>query len=65
MQSIVKKSVLGLELVKDFEKFVDVTPSTMRAYKTGVRSFLRYVAENGVKSPTAETVLELNGLCKT
>ncbi|MBQ3646112.1 MAG: tyrosine-type recombinase/integrase [Synergistaceae bacterium] len=58
MQSLVKKSVLGLELVKDFEKFVDVTPSTMKSYKTGIRAFLRYVAENGVKSPTTETVLE-------
>ena len=57
MQSLVKKSVLSVELVRNFEKFVDVTPATMKAYKTGIRAFLRYVAENGVKSPTTETVL--------
>ena len=57
MQSIVKKSVLGLDLVRNFEKFVDVTPATMKAYKTGIRAFLKYIAENGVRTPTAETVL--------
>ena len=57
MQSIVKKEVLSVDLVKDFEKFVDVTPATMRAYKTGVRAFLRYIADCNIKSPTADTVL--------
>ena len=45
-------------LIDRFKRFVDVSPSSVRAYLSGVKAFMRYVSEKGIKQPTRETVIE-------
>ena len=45
------------ELLNRFVQFVDVSPTTMRSYISGVRVFLQYLSENNINTPTRNTVL--------
>ena len=51
------QSDLFQNLLKDFESFLDVAPLTVKSYKSGVKRFLAFMAENGIKNPTHETVI--------
>lgn len=45
------------ELLNRFVQYVDVSPATMRSYVSGVRVFLQYLSDNGINTPTRETIL--------
>ena len=51
------QSDLFQNLLKDFESFLDVAPLTVKSYKSGVKRFLAFMAEAGIKNPTHETVI--------
>lgn len=40
-----------------FIQYIDVSPLSVRSYISGVRKFLSYLSEEGIKTPTRETVL--------
>lgn len=44
-------------IVNRFTQFVDVSQATTRSYMYGIKSFIRYISDNGIKTPTRETVL--------
>lgn len=44
------------DLFSQFIAFIDATPNTVRTYSTSLRQFFKYLAENSVQSPTAQTV---------
>jgi len=59
MKTEITQRKLNLEdMVKRFTQFVDVSEASVRSYKHGVKSFLRYLSENGINTPTRETVLQ-------
>ena len=41
-----------------FVQYVDVSQSSIHSYIKGIKSFLRYISERGIKTPTRETVIE-------
>lgn len=45
------------ELLNRFVRYIDVSPSSVKSYISGVRKFLRYLSEKGVETPTRETIL--------
>ena len=45
------------ELLNRFVQYVDVSPVTVKSYVSGVRVFLQYLSDNGIHTPTRETVL--------
>lgn len=58
-KSEITQRKLNLEdMVKRFTQFVDVSEASIRSYKHGVKSFLRYLSNNGINNPTRETVLQ-------
>ena len=44
-------------MLNRFVQYIDVSPSSVRSYTSGVRKFLCYLSEKGIKTPTRETVL--------
>ena len=46
------------DMLNRFVQFVDVSNASITAYLSGVRSFLRYVNDNGINAPTRQTVIE-------
>ncbi len=44
-------------MLNRFVQYVDVSKLSVRSYISGVRVFLKYLAENGITAPTRETVL--------
>lgn len=44
-------------MLNRFVQYIDVTPSSVHSYIFGVRKFLRYLSENGIETPTRETIL--------
>lgn len=48
-----------------FIQYIDVSPLSVRSYISGVRKFLSYLSEEGIKTPTRETVLSYKkALCE-
>ena len=45
------------DLLTRYVEFLDVMPSSVRAYISGVKRFLRYLSENGIAQPTRDTVI--------
>jgi len=45
------------ELLNRFVQYIDVSPSSVKSYISGVRKFLRYLSEKGIDTPTRETIL--------
>lgn len=41
-----------------FIQYVDISHVSMRAYISGVRQFMKYISENGINTPTRETVIQ-------
>lgn len=52
------KTIEISELLNKFIRYVDVSPSSVRAYVFGVKAFIRYLSENGISAPTRNTILE-------
>lgn len=53
------------ELAARFSQFVDVSALSLKSYSSGIRKFLAYLSENGIKTPTRETVLSYKkALCE-
>lgn len=52
------KTIEISELLNKFIRYVDVQPSSVRAYVFGVKAFIRYLSENGISAPTRNTILE-------
>ena len=46
------------DIVKKFFSYLDVTPITAKAYSIGIRQFMKYITERGIKSPVREDVIE-------
>lgn len=46
------------DMLNRFVQFVDVSQLSTKTYINGVRVFLRYLSENGISTPTRETVLQ-------
>lgn len=46
------------ELAERFIAYVDVSELTVKSYNAGIRKFLHFLSENGITSPTRETILE-------
>lgn len=44
-------------LLDRYVGFLDVSPSSVRSYISGVRRFLRYLSETGIAQPTRDTVI--------
>ena len=57
MNAVQKFGFNADSLVVSFEKFLDVMPATVKAYKSGLKTFIKYVNIEGIKTPNAETVL--------
>ena len=45
------------DMFNRFTQFVDVSQATVKTYTYGVRAFLKYLAINGINTPTRDTVL--------
>lgn len=53
------------ELVNSFAHYVDVSALSLKGYSSGIRKFLTYLSENGIKSPAREDVLNYKkALCE-
>ena len=57
-------AVIDYRLAQRFEVFLDVSPltvksykSTVKSYKSGVKRFLAFMAENGIKNPNRDSVI--------
>ena len=46
------------DIVKKFIEYLDVTPITAKAYSIGIRQFMKFLTERGIKSPVRENVIE-------
>ena len=45
------------DLLSRFIQYIDVSPSSVKSYISGVRKFIRYLSVNGINTPTREIVL--------
>ena len=45
------------EMKEDFINYIDVDSKTIRVYEDGIKSFINYMQENGIKNPTREDVI--------
>lgn len=53
------------ELLNRFVQYVDVSPVTLRSYISGVRVFLQYLSDNGINTPTRDTVISFKKYLST
>ena len=53
----VSSPFMSSELLSRFTEFLDVAPLTVKAYKSGLKMFGKYLYSAGVKNPTRETIL--------
>lgn len=53
------------ELLNKFVQYVDVSPVTLRSYISGVRVFLQYLSDNGINTPTRDTVISFKKYLST
>lgn len=56
------------QLLEDFIAYLDAAPATVRTYSSAVKQFAKYLQEQGIDSPTRETVIayreQLKVYCK-
>ena len=45
------------DMLNRFIQYLNVSPSSVRSYVFGVKSFLQYISSKGISTPTRETVL--------
>lgn len=45
------------ELAGRFFDFLDISPASLKAYKTGVKTFLTFLHSEGISQPTRDTIL--------
>lgn len=45
------------EMKEDFINYIDVDNKTIRVYEDGIKSFIEYMQNNGIKNPTREDVI--------
>lgn len=48
---------ITIDLMKQFEAFIDASPKTVKTYARAIRQFYKYIKEAGIARPTRETVL--------
>ncbi len=53
----VNSPFMSSELLNRFTAFLDVAPLTVKAYKSGLKLFGKYLYSAGVKNPTRETIV--------
>lgn len=46
------------ELLNRWFAYLDVAPKSLETYRTNIRPFVRFLAENGITAPTRETVIQ-------
>ena len=51
-------AVINTGLVNRFESFLDVSTLTIKSYKSGVKQFLTFLAQNEIKNPCRENVIQ-------
>ncbi len=54
----VSTEITSVDLLNRFTQYLDVSPSSVRSYVSGVKRFIRYLADNGISQPTRDTVIE-------
>lgn len=54
----VRTEITSVDLLNRFTQYLDVTPSSVRSYVSGVKRFMKYLADNGITTPSRETILE-------
>ena len=57
-QLVKSQSTLSQNLFDKFMQFLDVAPTTVKTYKTGVKRFAEYLKVNGISAPTSQTVID-------
>ena len=45
------------EVITRFTNFLDVAPITVRAYKSGIKQFAKYLSFTGIKNPVRDDVM--------
>ena len=54
----VSTEITSVDLLDRFTQYLDVSPSSVRSYVSGVKRFMKYLADNGITTPSRETILE-------
>lgn len=52
------------EMKEDFINYIDVDSKTIRVYEDGIKSFINYMQENGIKNPTREDIVNYRNAMK-
>ena len=50
------KSILSQKVLKSFTEFLEVSELTLRAYKSGIKSFISFLRQKDIKTPKREDV---------
>lgn len=45
------------ELINSFTRYLDVSPNSTKSYLAGVKRFIRFMSDNGITTPTRDTVI--------
>ena len=45
------------ELINSFTRYLDVSPNSVKSYLAGVKRFIRFMSDNGITTPTRDTVI--------
>ena len=53
------------QLLEDYTAYLDAAPATVRTYSSAVKQFAKYLQEQGIDSPTRETVIAYREQLKT
>ena len=46
------------KVIMRFTEYLDVSAVTLKSYVSGIRTFIQYLSNNGVKSPVRDDVIE-------
>ena len=53
----VSTEITSVDLLDRFTQYLDVSPSSVRSYVSGVKRFLHYLADSGITAPSRNTVI--------
>lgn len=53
----IRNNVISSNVIKSFTAFLDVAPSTVRSYSSGLKMFAKFLASHEIKNPTRECVV--------
>lgn len=45
-------------MIDRFVQYLDISPASVRSYMTGIKVFMQYLSENGINTPTKETITQ-------